>query len=212
MGRPNLLRRRAPARPDRGRAVPGPARRGRGRSHRLGRQDGQREGFRILDSPSPRRAASCMRSSRHQKETDAVLAPLPHPAPPAPKRSSSRGRTRHRMGGVAPPGQGPSPAGEADPSSAIGPHAPRCGQPDAAESALVLFIVRPETLLRWHRELVRRKWMYKGEASPDGPRSTARRRPSSSAWEGRTPGGGTSASEASCSSSAFGSRPPRSDR
>ena len=28
------------------------------------------------------------------------------------------------------------------------------------------FVVRPETLLRWHRELVRRKWRYKRSGAP----------------------------------------------
>ena len=31
------------------------------------------------------------------------------------------------------------------------------------------FIVRPETLLRWHRELVRRKWTYKKSGCPGRP-------------------------------------------
>ena len=57
------------------------------------------------------------------------------------------------------------------------------------------FVVRPETLLRWHRELVRRKWTYtRGEATPAGHRSTPRSAPSSSGWVGRIPGGATSAS------------------
>src|SRR3990172_11280954 len=31
------------------------------------------------------------------------------------------------------------------------------------------FVVRPETLLRWHRELVRRKWTYKRRGRPGRP-------------------------------------------
>ena len=31
------------------------------------------------------------------------------------------------------------------------------------------FLVRPETLLRWHRELVRRKWTYKRSGHPGRP-------------------------------------------
>jgi len=32
-----------------------------------------------------------------------------------------------------------------------------------------LFLVRPQTLLRWHRELVRRKWTYKRRGRPGRP-------------------------------------------
>jgi putative transposase len=31
------------------------------------------------------------------------------------------------------------------------------------------FVVRPETLLRWHRELVRKKWTYKRRGRPGRP-------------------------------------------
>ena len=31
------------------------------------------------------------------------------------------------------------------------------------------FIVRPETLLRWHRELVRKKWSYRRTGQPGRP-------------------------------------------
>jgi hypothetical protein len=32
------------------------------------------------------------------------------------------------------------------------------------------FVVRPETLLRWHRELVAKKWTYKRRGRPGRPR------------------------------------------
>jgi putative transposase len=32
------------------------------------------------------------------------------------------------------------------------------------------FVVRPETLLRWHRELIRKKWTYKRRGRPGRPR------------------------------------------
>jgi hypothetical protein len=37
----------------------------------------------------------------------------------------------------------------------------------------VIMIFKPETMLRWHRELVRRKWTYKRKGKPGRPRITA---------------------------------------
>jgi hypothetical protein len=37
------------------------------------------------------------------------------------------------------------------------------------------FVVSPHTLLRWHRELVRRRWTYRGETDHPGRSSCARR-------------------------------------
>ncbi len=37
----------------------------------------------------------------------------------------------------------------------------------------VIMIFNPETVLRWHRELVRRKWTYKQKGKPGRPRITA---------------------------------------
>ena len=60
------------------------------------------------------------------------------------------------------------------------------------------FVVRPETLLRWHRELVAKKWTYKGRGRPGRPRVDPETSASSSASAGRTRGGATSGSAASC--------------
>jgi putative transposase len=47
------------------------------------------------------------------------------------------------------------------------------------------FVVRPETLLRWHRELIRRKWTLQEEGSPPaGHRSSPRSGTSSSHEKG----------------------------
>src|ERR1035437_1354250 len=47
------------------------------------------------------------------------------------------------------------------------------------------FMVRPETLLRWHRELVRRKWTFRKTAGLAGRRSSPISGPSSSGPAGR---------------------------
>src|SRR6266542_1362590 len=54
------------------------------------------------------------------------------------------------------------------------------------------FLVTPQTLLRWHRELVRRKWTYRSRRKPGPPPIDQEVRASSSASPGRTPGGATS--------------------
>ena len=60
------------------------------------------------------------------------------------------------------------------------------------------FVVRPETLLRWHRELVRRKWTYKRRGRPGRPPIDPEIRDLIVGSAGRTPGGATSGSAASC--------------
>jgi len=60
------------------------------------------------------------------------------------------------------------------------------------------FVVRPETLLRWHRELVRRKWTYKRRGRPGRPPIDPEIRDLIVGSAGRTPGGATSGSAGSC--------------
>lgn len=60
------------------------------------------------------------------------------------------------------------------------------------------FLVRPETLLRWHRELVSKNGHSGGRVSPVGRRSSPTSGTSSSASAGRTHAGVTSASAGSC--------------
>jgi hypothetical protein len=53
-------------------------------------------------------------------------------------------------------------------------------------SAWASFMVSPSTLLRWHRELVRRKWTYGRSIRMGRPRSMQRSGASSCGWPGRT--------------------------
>ena len=54
------------------------------------------------------------------------------------------------------------------------------------ERAVLLF--KPDTVLKWHRELIRRKWTVR--------RRNRGGRPAIAAWRGRTPAGATASSRA----------------
>jgi putative transposase len=68
----------------------------------------------------------------------------------------------------------------------------------------VTFLVTPATLLRWHRELVRRKWTDRRPVAQAGHRSIPRSVRSSSGWPGRTRAGVACGSRASFARSASG--------
>ena len=57
-------------------------------------------------------------------------------------------------------------------------------------------LVTPQTVLRWHRDLIRRRWTYRRPRKA-GLRSTRRHGNSCFAWPERTLGGATSAFRAS---------------
>jgi putative transposase len=52
------------------------------------------------------------------------------------------------------------------------------------------FFVTPQTLLRWHRQLIKRKWTYKKERRPGRPQSVPKRLRWLFAWPGRILAGG----------------------
>jgi hypothetical protein len=85
-----------------------------------------------------------------------------------------------------------------DPGSARRPRPPGGNQPGATAIPLVLLLVKPETLLRWHRRLVAASWTYprRGAGRPqlgeDLQALIVRLAQDNPRWV-------TSASEASCS-------------
>jgi len=60
------------------------------------------------------------------------------------------------------------------------------------------FIVRPETLLRWHRQLVKRKWTFRRKGRPGRPALDAETNALILRMARENPGGGISGSKANC--------------
>jgi transposase len=89
-----------------------------------------------------------------------ALLPRPVPDPrPAPIISADRDGQGHRDHGAPPPGAHPrAPTQCARRLSPCGSGDPRRPLPVAGAMAMALLPRHAETLLRWHRELSRRKW------------------------------------------------------
>ena len=70
--------------------------------------------------------------------------------------------------------------------------------PKARRQGLRL-LVTPDTILRWHRDILRRRWAARSKrAAPAARPSAGTSRPWSSRWPGKTPVGDTAGSTASC--------------
>src|ERR1039458_8587471 len=58
-------------------------------------------------------------------------------------------------------------------------------------------LVTPDTILRWHRDIVRRRWAARSKRGRTGWPPAGTSRPSPSGWPGKTPNGATAGSTAS---------------
>ena len=58
-------------------------------------------------------------------------------------------------------------------------------------------LVTPDTILRWHRDIVRRRWAARSKRGRTGRPPAGTSRPSPSGWPGKTPNGATAGSTAS---------------
>jgi putative transposase len=73
--------------------------------------------------------------------------------------------------------------------------------PKARRQGLRL-LVTPDTIVRWHRDIVRRRWGARSMRGRTGRPSVSTSRPWSVGWPARTPAGGTAGSTASWPDSA----------
>jgi hypothetical protein len=55
-------------------------------------------------------------------------------------------------------------------------------------------LVTPDTILRWHRDIVRRRWAARSKRGRTGRPPAGTSRPSPSGWPGKTPNGATAGS------------------
>src|ERR1019366_6109043 len=58
-------------------------------------------------------------------------------------------------------------------------------------------LVTPDTILRWHRDIVRRRWAARSKRGRTGRPPAGTSGPSPSGWPGKTPNGATAGSTAS---------------
>jgi hypothetical protein len=68
--------------------------------------------------------------------------------------------------------------------------------PKARRQGLRLLIT-PDTILHWHRDIVRRRWAARSKRGTAGRRPAGTSRPWSSEWPGRIPSGATAGSAVS---------------